>query len=58
MSDWRKTEEKECRRCRAKFKPLSNVSRSEWKRRNFCSQKCGAEARWEAVRAANKGGGL
>lgn len=56
MSDWRKTETKQCRRCSIVFKPLSNVSKSEWKKRSFCSPQCAADARWAAVRAAKKGG--
>lgn len=58
MNDWRKTEEKECRRCRTRFQPLSNVSRAEWKKRQYCSPKCASDARWEAIRNAKKGGGL
>jgi hypothetical protein len=58
MSDWRKFERKQCAKCHAIFMPLSNVSRPEWKNRQFCSPKCAADARWAAVRAEKKGGGL
>jgi hypothetical protein len=51
-----KTETKVCLRCEAKFNRPSDVSRGKWKKRRFCSPRCGAEARWEAVRAAKKGG--
>ncbi len=55
MSDWRKTP-KVCARCRKEFRALSDVSKAEWKKRSYCSPKCAADARWEAVRAAKKGG--
>lgn len=50
------SESKQCERCRTVFKKLDNVSRSEWRKRQYCSPKCAADARWEAVRAAKKGG--
>jgi ribosomal protein S27AE len=53
-----KTEPKECARCGATFNRPSDVSRGKWKKRRFCSPRCGAEARWDAVRAAKKGGVL
>ena len=56
MTDWRKTETKQCGRCGKSFSPLSNVSKSEWKKRIYCSPQCGADARWKAIRAAKKGG--
>lgn len=47
-------ETKQCARCRSSFEKLSNVSRSEWKKRQYCSPKCAADARWAAIRAAKK----
>jgi hypothetical protein len=50
------TEPKACGHCGATFKRTSDVSRAEWKKRQYCSPKCAADARWEAIRAAKKGG--
>lgn len=54
MIPWRKTERKECAKCEKEFRPLSDVSKAEWKKRQYCSPQCGADARWDAVRAAKK----
>jgi hypothetical protein len=51
-----KSEPKACARCGATFNRPSDVSRGKWKKRRFCSPRCGAEARWDAVRASKKGG--
>jgi hypothetical protein len=55
MSDWRKDAKKICAHCRTEFKPLGNVSKSEWRKRRHCSPQCGADARWAALRAAKTG---
>ncbi|MEN9925553.1 MAG: hypothetical protein RL268_1679 [Pseudomonadota bacterium] len=35
-----------------KDKSLEEMGRKYWKKRSYCSAKCGADARWEAVRAS------
>ena len=49
-------ESKQCERCDTTFRRLSDVSKAEWNKRRFCSQRCGAVNRWEAVRKEKKGG--
>lgn len=55
-----KTEPKVCEnaKCGAAFKRTSDESMSTWKKRQYCSPQCGAQARWERSRAAKKGGAL
>ena len=56
MSTWSNTEPKICARCGATFRRTSDVSMANWKKRQYCSEKCGAQSRWERVRAAKRGG--
>ena len=53
---------KVCARCGTTFERTSDVSMLNWKKRSYCSAKCGADARWQSVRASirasKKGGAL
>lgn len=53
-----KSEPKVCEnaKCGATFERTSDESMSTWKKRSYCSPKCAADARWERIRAAKKGG--